>query len=143
MLRYLAYGGRRYGSRPVHIHRRGSWEFLAVLRGACAPLLPGAAAPVAVASTLWVFSPEAAHGWTAARRGSCQVAVLHVDIVPPAVEHLARGGSCAVRLDAEGRREIRRITAEFRAAERSREPLRQLRLQGALIRLAQIGRAHV
>lgn len=45
MLRYLGIGKRSLGEVPMPPHKRMNWEFLAVIRGWCAPLLEGEPAP--------------------------------------------------------------------------------------------------
>src|SRR5277367_4504406 len=63
MLRYLGAGVRRFGLYPMHIHQRDNWEFFAVLRGKCGPVLNETGPAILQRSHLWIFPPETAHGW--------------------------------------------------------------------------------
>jgi AraC family transcriptional regulator len=73
----------------MYVHKRAHWEFFAVLKGRCAPLQPRRGQPVFHARHLWVFPPEAAHGWTGEKTTACQVAVFHFSGVPPLLERMA------------------------------------------------------
>lgn len=90
MLRYLGHGGRQFGLKPVYVHRRANWEFFAVLKGECGPVLVDGAKPVLHRSNLWVFPPQTSHGWGGRGAGTCQVAIFHfatvADLLEKAVE---------------------------------------------------------
>jgi AraC-like DNA-binding protein len=92
MLRYLGYGFRYYGQRPMPPQTRANWEFFAVLAGRCAPLLPAPAGrpkPALESNTIWVFPPEHKHGWIGEKR-RCKAAVLHFGNVFPLLAETAR-----------------------------------------------------
>lgn len=115
MLRYLGYGARRFGSCPMYVHRRAHWEFFAVLQGRCAPIQPGQPPAALRARTLWVFSPEIAHGWMGAKAAACQVAVFHFDAVPALLERaVGANGQRCVALDPAKIRRISRLAGELR-----------------------------
>lgn len=88
MLRYLAYGRRRYGSRPVHLTQRVRWELEGALSGRIAPVIPGGPRLVPRERRLWLLPPHHGHGWTG-DDGEATVAVLSPLKVPLAVERAA------------------------------------------------------
>lgn len=90
MLRYLASGLRRFGDTPMPTHRRLNWEFLAVLRGKCAPTIDSAKRLEPVADTLWLFPPQTPHGWIGEPANPCRVVVIHFSSVPAALEEAVR-----------------------------------------------------
>ncbi len=90
MLRYLASGPRPFGDTPMPSHRRVNWEFLAVVRGKCAPLVDSTHPPAPVTDTLWLFPPDTPHGWIGEPAKPCRVVVIHFNAVPAALEDAAR-----------------------------------------------------
>ena len=90
MLRYLSFGATDYRSNIVGVGRRVHWEFVAVARGAVAPVLGDGVRPFR-RRTLWVFPPSTAHGWIS--EGSCVRACFHFGFVPAPLESwaLAKG----------------------------------------------------
>jgi len=87
MLRYLGYGQRSFGIHPMYVHRRMNWEFFAVYKGRCAPVLEQQPEPsVLVSRSLWVFPPDTAHGWSGHLTAACEVAVFHYSTVPSLLE---------------------------------------------------------
>lgn len=90
MLRYLGLGPRSLGDYPRPSHRRVNWEFLAVIRGKCAPTLENGEPAVPVADRLWLFPPGYVHGWQGERGRKCEVVVLHFNTVPAALERAVK-----------------------------------------------------
>lgn len=95
MLRYLAYGPRRYGVRPVFPTRRERWELEGALSGRIAPVIPGGPRLPPQERRLWLLPPHHGHGWTG-DGGEATVAVLSPVKVPLAIER------AAVRAAAQG-----------------------------------------
>jgi AraC family transcriptional regulator len=89
VLRYLTTGTRRFGLHPMYVHQRANWEFLAVIRGRCAPLFANAPAPALRQRHLWLFPPENAHGWQGHGPQTCRVAIFHFGAVPSVLGKLA------------------------------------------------------
>ncbi len=86
MLRYLAFGTTDFRSNLVGISGRVNWEFVAVARGAVAPLFSGTSPPMRT-RTLWVFPPGTPHGWMSER--ACVRATFHFGFVPLPLERIA------------------------------------------------------
>lgn len=105
MLRYLSLGRTDYRSNHVGVSRRVNWEFLVVIRGAVAPVLPGGPLPFR-GRALWIFPPDTPHGWSSA--GACVRACFHFGYVPLPLETYVRSrGWHAVPLaDADARRTV-------------------------------------
>lgn len=89
MLRYLGLGKRWLGDRPMPAHKRVNWEFLAVVRGKLAPFELDDAPRVPVGDRFWLFPPGVTHGWAGERGKSCEVIVIHFNVVPQALERTA------------------------------------------------------
>lgn len=109
LLRYLGYGSRHFGLKPMVPSARINWEFYAVVEGRCAPWLGGTAQPVErelCSSTLWVFPPEQSHGWAGERR-SCRVVAFHFGAVPSVLAERARRMGAIRHLLS--RAEVRRV----------------------------------
>lgn len=137
MLRYLGTGPRQFGLYPLKPLVRMNWEFFAVVRGRCAPLIPDRPPPRLQRSTLWVTPPGSAHTWAGDGARRAHVAVFHFGSVPPPLEAFVRErGQLAVALTpAESRRVLalaRKLQADFAAPNQ----LSNLVFQGALIDLA-------
>ena len=93
---------------------RINWEFYAVLQGRCGPLFPGEKASRLMETTLWIFPPENAHGWTGEQK-RCWVAAFHYGSVPhPLDSAVRRKGYVAVGLTPRDVTTVRRIAAELR-----------------------------
>jgi len=100
MLRYLGYGDRQFGLRPMYVHKRANWEFFAVLKGRCGSVRPDRDSPDFQTRYLWIFSPDAAHGWAGINASACQVAVFHFSNVPNLLERIVTPHGClGVALD--------------------------------------------
>lgn len=85
MLGYVADGFRHYGTNPISISPRKSWEFQAIIKGKAAPLLPVSQPPVPPRGlSLWIFPPGHLHGWTSTQ--SCEVAVFQFLRLPEDLE---------------------------------------------------------
>lgn len=97
MLRYLAYGSRSYGARPVFPTVRERWELEGALSGRIAPVIPGGAHLAPRERRLWLLPPHHGHGWTG-DDGEATVAVLSPLKVPLAVERAAVRAACQGRL---------------------------------------------
>ena len=137
MLRYLGFGPRQFGLYPLRSIARVNWEFFAVVKGHCAPVIAGESQPPLRERTLWVFPPGSAHTWAGDGRRHAHVAVFHFGTVPPLLEAAAREkGGLAVTLSPP---ESRRLLALAQALQPDfDQPSRcsNLVFQGALIELA-------
>ncbi|MES2310423.1 MAG: AraC family transcriptional regulator [Verrucomicrobiota bacterium] len=85
VIRYLAYGVRRFGKQPMPIHPRTNWEFFVVLKGACGSTSETSLKPEFKSKNFWIFPPSYPHGWSGDRH-SCEVAVFHFPSVPLPLE---------------------------------------------------------
>lgn len=98
------------------VHRRAAWEFYAVLEGIIVPLFERKAPVHRFESTLWVFAPRTAHGWSGERGQPCRIAVFHFLPVPKDLERRVAGiGGLRVTLTAD---ECVRLSAMAEAATR-------------------------
>jgi len=89
MLRYLNFGERAYGERPLAPHRRANWEFQAVVAGRCVPTdEAGHALGPPVGRRLWVTPPGHLHGWVGVPGRPCRIVVGHFERVPEALPSL-------------------------------------------------------
>lgn len=117
MLRYLGYGFRYFGQKPMSPQTRANWEFYAVLSGRCAPLLPGdegRVMPILQSNTIWVFPPEHKHGWIGEKR-RCKAAVLHFGVVFPLLAEITREhGFLQHKLTAAQVRRIEKLASELK-----------------------------
>jgi len=93
MLRYLAYGSRRYNVKPVYPCLRERWELEGALSGRIAPLIPGAPRLQPRERRLWLLPPHHGHGWTG-DDSEATVAVLSPLRVPLAIERAAVRAAC-------------------------------------------------
>src|SRR5258706_277402 len=99
MLRYLGSGPREFGRFPLKPSVRMNWEFFAVVKGRCAPLVRASDHPRLIGHTLWVSPPGSAHTWAPDDRGRIEVAVFHFGSVPAALAAAVRAhGQLAVEL---------------------------------------------
>lgn len=138
MLRYLSHGERRYDTDPIPIHRRGLWEFQAVVRGRCAPSFPNLREEYA-GGKLWVFSPGNAHGWTGEARESCEIVVFHFDKIPDVMRMLVPADSVAgVHLRGREVAKIRNIYRSCRECMDRSDVRSELVTQSALLDLCLI-----
>lgn len=137
MLRYLGYGQRQFGLHPVKGKPRLNWEFYCVLKGQCAPVIPGAGARPLRRRTLWVFPSGSAHGWTGAGDQKAFIAAFHFGSVPPQLETQVRAdGFLEVHLDAADCRWIQQLATALRDDFRQPDLLSNLRFQRAQIELS-------
>ena len=137
MLRYLGSGVRRFGLYPVTLHRRTDWEFFAVVRGRCAPLLDDTKKPIAHKRHFWLFPPEVAHGWTAKQGERCHVAVFHFVTVPPLLERSARARGYLERtLSPPQIRRVTQLARDLRAPFQHFTEKSQLEFEKALLELS-------
>jgi AraC-like DNA-binding protein len=115
MLRYLGFGKRSLGEVPMPPHKRINWEFLAVVRGKCAPLFENHPTTSLSSDTLWLFPPGYVHGWIGEPDRNCEVLVLHFSAVPEAVEHaIEDNGYIAVRFTPAERRRLIQLIEDLK-----------------------------
>jgi AraC-like DNA-binding protein len=88
MLRYLAIEKRRLGNGLTLPQRRVDWEFMAVIRGQVAPIVPGSNESKFMANTLWLFPSGCNHGWRGKLGCICEVVVMHFSTVPGVIERM-------------------------------------------------------
>lgn len=115
MLQYLTFGDRRFGIHPMPPHTRLNWEFYAVIKGRCAPVLPAGPDLPLKERQLWVFPPETPHGWKGEQRAECQIACFHFAFVPSPLRELAqarRYQECSLTEAQAGR--LAALTQELR-----------------------------
>jgi AraC-like DNA-binding protein len=67
---------------------RVNWEFMAVICGQVAPIVPGSKESKLVANTLWLFPPGYNHGWRGKPGRVCEVVVMHFSMVPGVIERM-------------------------------------------------------
>ncbi|HUR58530.1 MAG TPA: AraC family transcriptional regulator [Opitutaceae bacterium] len=136
MLRYLGAGPRQFGLFPLKPSTRLNWEFFAVLKGPCAPLIPGAPAPELVRRTLWVSPPGSPHSWAGEGARRAEVAVLHFGSVPAPLEAIVRErGQLALALKAEECRRLAALVRQLQPDFRQPDHCSNLVFQAALIEL--------
>jgi AraC family transcriptional regulator len=144
MLRYLGAGVRRFGLYPMHVHQRDNWEFFAVLRGKCGPVLSETGPATLEQSHLWIFPPETAHGWKGDGASPSRIAVFHFGNVPPLLEKTARErGVLDCALSPAQARRVTEIEVELRAPYGSVTEKSLLFFEKALIELSLIALANV
>ena len=115
MLRYLGIGQRFLGDSPMPPHKRVNWEFLAVVRGKCAPYFAPEERPPLATNTLWVFPPGCVHGWIGEGGRHCELVVLHYNAVPPVLERVVHEhGYLAARLTDPDRKRLVRLGRSLR-----------------------------
>ena len=137
MLRHLAGGSRHFGKFPMYVHRRTNWEFFAVLRGKCAPVVPGDAEHRLGERQLWVFPPDMPHGWAGQGRQPCTVAVFHFGTVPPLLEKVVRRHGCLERtLSSAEVRQVARLERELRPHHQNTTEKSGLVFERALLELS-------
>ena len=115
MLRYLGLGLRELGDCPMPPHARVNWEFLAVVRGHCAPTARPDEKPPLATNTLWLFPPGYRHGWVGQPGEKCEVFIVHFNAVPVALERVVtEHGFLATRLTARDRRWLARLSRSLK-----------------------------
>ena len=103
MFHNVSTGTRDYAAQPILPEHGQRWEFVAVLQGRIAPIIPDHPQPFAT-STLWVFRPGCLHGWTGEPGRTARVAELFGDSVPEAIkEEIPPCGFIAVPLTPDDR----------------------------------------
>jgi len=140
MLVYVSHGPRRYDRAPVGVTRRRWWEFQAVLRGRCWPVLaPGQPPPGDGAGRrLWVFPPGTAHGWCSGP-GPCEIAVFHFDEPPAAFcEIVGDRPLVTASLDRKEARALGELARTLAAHQRRPDTHTALHEQAALAQLARL-----
>jgi AraC family transcriptional regulator len=136
MLIYLTEGRRQYGDRPVPPIRRSAWEFQAVVRGRCAPLLTGRQLSLQ-RRTLWLFAPDYVHGWRGQPGESCSVVVFHFDRVPAILrEIVGEAGWLSLSLKREGIDSIEQLGWQLSDGYRRGDAIDVLEQERAAIDLA-------
>lgn len=138
-LPYLGTGRRDYGGSPLLPHRRSMWELEAVVFGRCTPLLPGQGDPVLYGSSLWIFAPQLAHGWTGERGRPCRVVVCHLPTVPEPIRSLVLAtGFARLALNPGECRQIEAIGERLRLAQAQPTSHSQLAIDYAIAELLTI-----
>lgn len=136
MLRYLGVGPRQFGLYPLKPIVRVNWEFFAVVRGRCAPLVSGSPAGPLAAQMLWVTPPGSAHTWSGDGARRAHVAVFHFGAVPPPLEAFVRErGQVAQPLSAAEARRVAQLARELDPDFRQPNSLSNLVFQSALLEL--------
>ncbi len=136
MLRYLGAGARRFGLYPLKPSPRLNWEFFAVVKGVCAPLLESGPVLPLRERTLWVSPPWSPHTWAGKGRQRSEVAVFHFGSVPAALETVVRErGQLSLALSAAECRRLTRLARELQPDFREPNHCSNLVFQAALIEL--------
>ncbi len=144
MLRHMVAGVRRFGLYPMYVHQRDNWEFLAVLRGKCGAVLSETGPVALLTRHLWIFPPEAAHGWKGDGANRCKVAVFHFGKVPQLLEKVAREhGYLECALSSAQVRRVTEIEAELRVPYGRVTEKSLLFFEKALIELSLIALADI
>lgn len=81
VLRYVGTGVRRYDTHPILPHKRETWEFQFILRGACFPL-PEKLPSKSPGPALYIHHPASIHGWGDNTTASATVVVFHFTEAP-------------------------------------------------------------
>ncbi len=81
-LRYISWGERIYGKKPVLATSRGVWEFQFILGGMAKPTTANEHLSGSLSPVLYVFHPDSVHGWSDEPAGVSEVFVLHFREVP-------------------------------------------------------------
>ena len=90
MLRYLGYGFRQFGLYPLVSKPRVNWEFYAVVKGQCAPVLRKNITPRFSKLKFWIFRPGSSHGWAGIGDKKAYVASFHFGSVPSQLDNLVK-----------------------------------------------------
>jgi AraC family transcriptional regulator len=137
MLRYLAYGPKNFARSPLLVSTRYNWEFYANLTGWLHPTLPSGKTVPPGESTLWLFSPNTAHGWVSSI--DMERVVFHFSSVPELVEKLCpSGGYLQVSLRPEEIGQMRQLAKTLDPHYRAPNPASLLHFQRALLDLSLI-----
>jgi AraC family transcriptional regulator len=138
MLRYLGVGPRQFGLFPLKPVARINWEFFAVVKGRCAPLVPHNAHPALCSETLWVTAPGSSHTWAGDGSRRAHVAVFHFGSVPPPLESMVRerGGQLALDLKPAECERVTALARELQSDFHQPNHFSNLVFQAALIELA-------
>ena len=136
MLRYLGVGARQFGLFPLKPLARMNWEFFAVLKGRCAPLIDDQKTVPLAEHTLWVTAPGSAHTWAGDGARAAQVAVFHFGSVPAVLEaHVREGGQIAVPLKPAECRRLQLLARQLQPEFHQPTRLSNLVFQSALLEL--------
>lgn len=137
MLRYLGLGYRQFGLYPLVSGGRLNWEFYAVVRGRCGPVLLPESAPRLRASTLWVFPAGSRHGWGGDRERRASITAFHFGAVPEQLEAAVRErGFLEVVLKPVECRRLVALAEELKPHYHHPTNLSDLRFHAALIELS-------
>jgi len=74
----------------MRCNTRTNWEFYAVIKGRCGPILRDGEKPVLCERTLWVFAPECSHAWMDDRRNKYHRISMHYGSVPFPLDEAVR-----------------------------------------------------
>ncbi len=81
-IRYLAYGKRNYGIKPILSKPRGLWEFQFILSGRAQPTTRQGIDANVYGTRLYIAHPLSSHGWQDEPQGTSEVFVMHFMEVP-------------------------------------------------------------
>jgi len=136
MLLYMSTGLRPYGSQNYPVSVRRVWEFQAVVKGWCGPILPDTK-PELSRKRLWVFHPQCPHGWSGKPGSQCRIAVFHFSDVPaPLDEVVPANGMLSTELSPSAARRIMNLERQLRPHRDQREVSSALIVQRALLDLS-------
>ncbi len=137
MLRYLGLGYRQFGLYPLVSGGRLNWEFYAVVRGRCGPVLRPDTPPQLRSSTLWIFPAGSRHGWGGHEDRRAYITAFHFGSVPEQLQTAVREhGHLELPLTpAEGRRLVA-LAKELKQHFHHPTNFSELRYQGALVELS-------
>jgi AraC-like DNA-binding protein len=93
MLRYFASGYRDFDKHPDPPSQRLNWEFFAVSKGSCVPVISGSDQEFRVQkSTLWLLPSQLEYRWKGGV-GPCYRSTFHFSTIPEVIERLVQGKS--------------------------------------------------
>ncbi|AHF90058.1 AraC family transcriptional regulator [Opitutaceae bacterium TAV5] len=136
MLRYLGYGERRYGERPVLPMQRQVWEFQFILQGTCHPTTLAGGVRTEK-PRLYISHPLSRHGWTDAPGTVSSILVLHFPTAPRELADLVspRMALTVPLLPADVRR-FRKLVPALLPLVQKPDALQDLRAQRLLLDLS-------
>lgn len=138
MLRYLAYGMRDLEKDPIPPMKRLNWEFYAILKGSCAPFIPGQASPEFQEHTLWVLPPHKLYGWQGNGQPFERIA-FHFSTIPAELKDCVDSNDFFFApLSRDQIDQIRRIATNIEPHWASPTPLSHLACEHLLLELTMI-----
>lgn len=136
MLRHVTYGPNDLATTPIEPMTRFNWEFYANLKGALrATFTTGKAGPFETSPTLWLFPPDAAHGWQS--KGVVNRISLHFSSVPDVIrEACVEPGFLKIALTPADVDMLRKLGGELTRHYRSPTPASLLLFDRTLMDLS-------